>query len=197
MSAFGWARSNGSALLSLWSGTILCLCKSGSKHAHGLDRESSSGCKRWCQMPKCPNQKKKKCYWKAPRLYICKTWQISLGSQLLYDKSLRRWRLDSFGSLEKLKFELISGCELENLIKIWASSLSPVMLHCSGSLIFLSLKQSCIIRQTLPACVRIITVTLLNGPLGVYSFFFDHLVWSILELLQHFFLFTMICLSAD
>lgn len=155
----------------------------------------------WCQMPNCPNQKKKKeCYWKAPRLYICETWQISLGSQLLCDKSLRRWRLDSFGSLEKRKFELISGCELENLIKIWASYLSPVMLHCSGPLIFLSLKQSCIIRQTLPACVRIITVTLLNGPLGVSSFifyFFFYIQLEYSEALKHFFQFTIICLSAD
>lgn len=147
-------------------------------------------------------KKKKRVFLKDPRLYICKTWQISLGSQLLYDKSLRRFRLDSFGSLEKLKFELISGCELENLIKIWASYLSPVMLHCSGFLIFLSLKQSCIISQTLLACVRTITVTLLNGPLGADSFFFffflmEHSVWSILELLQHFVRFAIICLLAD
>lgn len=122
MSAFRSARSNGSALLSLWSDTILCLCKNGSKHEHGLYGETSSGCKHRRQMPKCPNQKTTtECYWKAPRLYICSTWQISLGSQLPYDKSLRRWRLDSFGSLEKLTFELISGCELENLIKIWGS----------------------------------------------------------------------------
>lgn len=201
MSAFRWARSNGSALLSLWSDTILCQCKNGSKHAHGLDGENSSGCKHWHQMPKCPNKKKEKrkeYYWKAPKLYICKTWQISLGSLLLYDKLLRRLPLDSFRSLEKLQFELISGCELENLIEIWASHLSPVMLHCSGFLIFLSLKQSCIISQTLSACVRIITVTLLNGPLGVYSsFFFGTFCFQYSGALATFHRFTIISLLAD
>lgn len=57
MSAFRSARSNGSALLSLWSDTILCLCKNGSKHEHFLYGETSSGCKHQRQMPKCPNQK--------------------------------------------------------------------------------------------------------------------------------------------
>lgn len=109
-------------------------------------------------------------YWKAPRLYICSTWQISLGSQLFPWQVSAKMAIGQFWVTgKKLAFELISGCELEDLIKIQGSYLSPVMLHCSGSLISLPLKQSCIIRQTLPACVRIISVDLPNGPLGFFA----------------------------
>lgn len=55
MSAFRSARSNGSALLSLWSDTILCLCENGSKHERAPYRETSSGCKQ--SVPTKKNQK--------------------------------------------------------------------------------------------------------------------------------------------